>query len=399
MRIHNTFHISLPEGYQDDKFSSQRAQPPPPIIIEGEPEYEVEQIIDSRLHYGKLQYRAKWTGYPPEHDKVWYPYEDFENAGIAKQQFHQKYPRKPSLDQNRGTRKRGDLGLHNTTTATRTTTTTSTNDNTKTPDTEERPGRVGNCGGTTHEPPIRSPTRVARSREQRTSSKGARCAIMDGILRRRVPGALQRQGSLGIVSPRPISVYAISTGIAPEQKSAEETPGAKRDMVRMLRRQMLRTCAREDQSGVVPPGKRQEETPLLMALKKPRAGTTKEMRGRENTAGEGGERNNSTRRRSPTKADPGTVGRKRTIPKKQGRLPTEGSEPTSPDTPPPGRRPRTSQDGGRIGIQPRKVEKRGGRSKERKPEARATEPRAKERVEKSWAEVARFGQLASRDRC
>jgi len=73
MRIHNTFHISLLELYHNDKFSSQREQTPPPIIIEGEPEYELEQIIDSRLHYGKLQYRAKWTGYPPEHNKVWYP--------------------------------------------------------------------------------------------------------------------------------------------------------------------------------------------------------------------------------------------------------------------------------------------------------------------------------------
>jgi len=55
MRIHNTFDISLLERYQDDKFSSQPAQPPPPIIIEGEPEYELEHIIDSRLHCGKLQ--------------------------------------------------------------------------------------------------------------------------------------------------------------------------------------------------------------------------------------------------------------------------------------------------------------------------------------------------------
>jgi len=399
MRIHNTFHISLPEGYQDDKFSSQRAQPPPPIIIEGEPEYEVEQIIDSRLHYGKLQYRAKWTGYPPEHHKVWYPYRDFENAGIAKQQFHQKYTRKPSLDQDRGTRKRGELGLHNTTTATRTTTTTSPNDDTMTPDTEDRPRRVANRRGTTHEPPIPSPTGLGRSRKEGTSSKGARCAVMDGMRRRRVPSALQRQGSLGIVSPRPISVYAISTGIAPEQKSAEETPGAKRDMVRMLRRQMLRTCAREDQSGVVPPGKRQEETPLLMALKKPRAGTTKEMRGRENTAGEGGERNNSTRRRSPTKADPGTVGRKTTSTGEGRKNQTGNSQLPDNNRTNERRNPRTSQNGRGIWFQSREVEKRGGQREERESRARTQEPRAPKRVEKSWAETPPLGQLASRDRC
>jgi len=235
MRIHNTFHISLLELYHDDKFPSQRAQPPPPIIIEGEPEYELEQIIDSRLHYRKRQYRAKWTGYPPEHDKVWYPYEDIENAGSAKQQFHQNYHRKPSLDQNQETRKRGDLGLYNTTAATRTSTTASTNDDTESPDTEDRPRRVGNCSGTTHEHPIPSPTRVGRSREEGTSSKGARCAVIDGMLRRRVLSTLQGQGSLGMVSPRPISVCAIGTGIAPEQKTAEETTWAERDMVQMLR--------------------------------------------------------------------------------------------------------------------------------------------------------------------
>jgi len=289
MRIHNTFHISLLELYHHDKFSCQRAQLPPPIIIEGEPVYELKQIIDSRLHYGKLQYQAKWTRYPPEHDKVWYAYEDFENSGIAQQQFHQKYPRKPSLNQDRGTRKRGDLSLYNTTTATRTTTTTSTNDDTKTPDTEDCRRRVGNCSGTTHQPPIPSPTGVGRRRKEGTRSERTRGAGMDSMLRRWVPGTLQGQGSLGMLSPRPISVCAISTGMAPGQKTAEETPWAERDMVRMLRQQMLRTCAREDQRGVLPPGKQREETPLKMAWETPRAGTTKGIRRREETAGEGGE--------------------------------------------------------------------------------------------------------------
>jgi len=69
MKIHNTFHISLLELYNNNKLPSQPSEPPPPIIIEGELEYELEEIVDSRLHYNKLQYRAKWTGYSPEHDK------------------------------------------------------------------------------------------------------------------------------------------------------------------------------------------------------------------------------------------------------------------------------------------------------------------------------------------
>ena len=56
MRIHNTFHISLLELYHDNQFPSQPTQPPPPIIVEGEPEYELKRIINSRLYSRKLQY-------------------------------------------------------------------------------------------------------------------------------------------------------------------------------------------------------------------------------------------------------------------------------------------------------------------------------------------------------
>ena len=73
MKIHNTIHITLLEPYQDNRFPSQIQEPPPPIQIEGEDEHELDEIIDSRFHYNKLQYRAKWKGYGPEEDKVWYP--------------------------------------------------------------------------------------------------------------------------------------------------------------------------------------------------------------------------------------------------------------------------------------------------------------------------------------
>jgi hypothetical protein len=42
---------------------------PPPDLIEGEPEYEVEQIIDARKkgRTEKLEYLLRWKGYSPAH--------------------------------------------------------------------------------------------------------------------------------------------------------------------------------------------------------------------------------------------------------------------------------------------------------------------------------------------
>ena len=95
MTIHNTFHISLLEHYEDNKFPSRIQTRPRPIEIEGEPEYESEEINATRLHRNKLEYRAKWTSYSPEYNKTWYPTENFANAIIAIEQFHSRYPRKP----------------------------------------------------------------------------------------------------------------------------------------------------------------------------------------------------------------------------------------------------------------------------------------------------------------
>jgi hypothetical protein len=55
--------------YQTPQFESQSLpEPPPPIIVDGEEEFEVEEILDSRLHRGNVQYLMKWKGYPEAHN-------------------------------------------------------------------------------------------------------------------------------------------------------------------------------------------------------------------------------------------------------------------------------------------------------------------------------------------
>src|SRR6266403_227158 len=50
--------------------TDQTTTNPPPDVIEGKPEWEVEQIVGARC-FGRsrqLQYRVRWTGYSDAHD-------------------------------------------------------------------------------------------------------------------------------------------------------------------------------------------------------------------------------------------------------------------------------------------------------------------------------------------
>ena len=76
------------------RIPQQSAPEPPPIEIEGEFEYEVEQILDSRLYRGNLQYLVKWLGYTEEHN-TWEPLSNITNADEAVKEFHKHHPSAP----------------------------------------------------------------------------------------------------------------------------------------------------------------------------------------------------------------------------------------------------------------------------------------------------------------
>jgi hypothetical protein len=93
MKVHPVFHVSLLEPAPSNPLPGQHNPPPPPVVVEGEPEYEVEDIVNSRL-FGRnrrLQYLVKWTGYP---EPTWEPAENFEDV-VAADRFHRLNPDKP----------------------------------------------------------------------------------------------------------------------------------------------------------------------------------------------------------------------------------------------------------------------------------------------------------------
>ena len=96
MRIHPVFHESLLEPYYANKIEGRlQPPPPPPEVIEGEMEYEVKEILDSRIVRGKLKYLVDWLGYSPE-ERTWEPAEHLTHAPEAIMAFHRDHPQRPS---------------------------------------------------------------------------------------------------------------------------------------------------------------------------------------------------------------------------------------------------------------------------------------------------------------
>lgn len=91
VRLHPVFHVSLLEPAAEDPLPGQRQVPPPPVIVNGEEEWLIEELLDVRVRRGTHQYLVRWKGYS---DLTWEPY-DYVQDAAAFDHFYQKYPSKP----------------------------------------------------------------------------------------------------------------------------------------------------------------------------------------------------------------------------------------------------------------------------------------------------------------
>ena len=63
MKIHPVFHVSLLELYKDSTIPRRLQVTPSSIEVDGAEEFEVSEILDSRIIRGKLEYLVHWQGY------------------------------------------------------------------------------------------------------------------------------------------------------------------------------------------------------------------------------------------------------------------------------------------------------------------------------------------------
>ncbi|MBW0553541.1 hypothetical protein O181_093256 [Austropuccinia psidii MF-1] len=100
--IHPVFHISLIQPVKISTIPNRHQEPPPPIIIEEGEEWEVSQILDSKLKRVKLWYLVEWKGFiqDPE-NSTWEPTENLNNCPELVKDVHSLYPDKPGANSSR----------------------------------------------------------------------------------------------------------------------------------------------------------------------------------------------------------------------------------------------------------------------------------------------------------
>ena len=84
MKIYNVFHVSLLDPATADPYPGQTIPPPSPIEVDGEQEWHVEEIFDSKNIRGQLKYLVKWISY----EANWQPAENV-NKLQAVEDLHQ----------------------------------------------------------------------------------------------------------------------------------------------------------------------------------------------------------------------------------------------------------------------------------------------------------------------
>jgi hypothetical protein len=94
MKVHLVFHASLLHKKPQDDFERDPKPLPPVVTPEGEEEYEVEWILDSRKEGRQLWYYVKWKGYGPE-ENTWEPKKHLSNAPEKLAEFHHSHPDAP----------------------------------------------------------------------------------------------------------------------------------------------------------------------------------------------------------------------------------------------------------------------------------------------------------------
>ena len=98
--VHPVFHVSQLEPAIPNTIPDQIQPPPPPVEVDGEPEFEISEILDSKVdrrrRMCKLLYLVHWSSYEgTDEETSWLLATELGNATELLENYHVRYPDKP----------------------------------------------------------------------------------------------------------------------------------------------------------------------------------------------------------------------------------------------------------------------------------------------------------------
>jgi hypothetical protein len=97
--VHPVYHVSMLEPHSPSSIPNREVEPPPPVEVEGEVEYEIAEILDTKIDRRrrcKILYLVRWSGYEgTDEETSWLPADELAHAKELVDDFHKAYPDKP----------------------------------------------------------------------------------------------------------------------------------------------------------------------------------------------------------------------------------------------------------------------------------------------------------------
>ena len=98
--VHPVFHVSMLEPMHGNIIPEHTQSLPPPVKIDGEPEYEISEILDSKIDkhwkHCNIIYLVCWTGYEgTDEETSWILANELGHASKIVADFHKAYPSLP----------------------------------------------------------------------------------------------------------------------------------------------------------------------------------------------------------------------------------------------------------------------------------------------------------------
>ncbi|MBW0519204.1 hypothetical protein O181_058919 [Austropuccinia psidii MF-1] len=94
--VHPVLHVSFLEPVKQSTIPKQHQLPPPTALVKEQEEWEVAQVLDSKLRRGKLWYLVEWKGVSEDSERTaWKPASNLTNSSDLVKYLHSLYPDKP----------------------------------------------------------------------------------------------------------------------------------------------------------------------------------------------------------------------------------------------------------------------------------------------------------------